>query len=64
MSELSILQTLVRAGMTVEAACAMGGNMMAESFMKANNMQDSYERALGYNDITYTATVDNGSYSR
>lgn len=64
MEELSIVSALIKAGMTVEAACAMGGNMQAESGMKANNMQDSYERALGYSDITYTAAVDNGSYSR
>ena len=64
MSELSILQTLVGAGMTVEAACAMGGNMTAESQMRANNLQDSKEKPLNFTDDTYTAAIDSGRYSR
>ncbi len=38
------------------------GNFQAESAMKANNLQDSYQGSLGMNDEQYTAAVDNGSY--
>lgn len=38
------------------------GNMQAESGLKPNNLQNSYESKLGYTDETYTAAVDNGSY--
>lgn len=64
MNNLSVLTALVNGGMTPAAACAMGGNMMAESSMRANNLQNSYEKKLGYNDDSYTAAVDAGTYTR
>lgn len=39
------------------------GNMMAESGLVPNNLQNSYEKKLGFTDATYTAAVDNGSYT-
>ena len=40
------------------------GNLNAESGgFRANNLQNSYERSLGYSDDEYTAAVDNGSYT-
>lgn len=63
MNVLSILKALVDGGMSPVAACAMAGNMQAESALVSINLQDSYERALGYNDSSYTVAVDNGSYS-
>ena len=39
------------------------GNLNAESSLRSNNLQQSYEAKLGYNDSTYTASVDNGSYT-
>lgn len=39
------------------------GNLYAESALKPTNLQNSYERSLGYTDATYTAAVDNGSYT-
>lgn len=39
------------------------GNIYAESGLKSNNLQNSYEKKLGYTDETYTAAVDNGSYT-
>lgn len=38
------------------------GNLYAESALRSNNLQNSYERSLGFNDETYTAAVDSGSY--
>lgn len=40
------------------------GNLYAESGLKPKNLQNSYEKKLGYTDDTYTAAVDNGIYSR
>jgi len=42
---------------------AIMGNMQAESALRANNVQNSYESAVG-NDTTYTAKIDNLSYPR
>ena len=64
MSTVSILTALVKGGMSPIGACAMGGNMMAESGMKSNNLQDSYQKKLGHNDESYTSSVDSGSYTR
>lgn len=38
------------------------GNLNAESALRPNNLQNSYEKKLGYTDESYTAAVDNGSY--
>lgn len=38
------------------------GNLYAESALKSNNLQQTYESKLGYNDTSYTQAVDNGSY--
>lgn len=39
------------------------GNINAESAFKSNNLQQTYEKKLGYSDTTYTTAVDNGSYT-
>ena len=39
------------------------GNLYAESALQPNNLQNSYEKKLGMNDVQYTAAVDNGSYT-
>lgn len=39
------------------------GNLYAESALKSNNLQNSYETKLGYTDVSYTQAVDNGSYT-
>lgn len=39
------------------------GNLYAESGLRPNNLQNSYEKKLGMSDVSYTAAVDNGSYS-
>lgn len=39
------------------------GNLKAESNLRANNLQNSYEKSLGMTDEQYTAAVDNGSYA-
>ena len=44
-------------------AAAIMGNQYAESGLKSTNLQNSYEKSLGYTDSTYTAAVDNGTYN-
>lgn len=39
------------------------GNMNAESGLKPNNLQNSYENKLGYTDESYTKAVDDGTYT-
>lgn len=38
------------------------GNLYAESALRPTNLQNTYEKKLGYSDAEYTAAVDNGSY--
>ena len=56
MSNKSIYDALLAAGLTKEGACGLMGNMRAESLMRSNNAQDSY----GKDDATYTVQTDNG----
>lgn len=56
MSAQTIFTRLVNAGMSAVGACAMLGNMQAESALRANNVQDG----CGYSDEDYTAMVDAG----
>lgn len=49
------------AGLSHWGACAMLGNFEAESSLKANNLQNSFEKG-GIGDTTYTLAVDNGLY--
>ena len=39
------------------------GNLLAESGLRPNNMEDQYQSKLGYNDESYTHAVDNGTYT-
>ena len=40
------------------------GNLFAESGLRPNNLQNSYEWSLGYTDDSYTEAVDNGTYTK
>lgn len=42
----------------------MMGNLFAESGLRPNNLQNTFEISLGMTDAQYTAAIDNGSYSR
>lgn len=39
------------------------GNMKAESNLRSNNLQNTYEKSLGLSDEAYTKAVDDGSYT-
>ena len=49
-------------GLNDFAVAGIMGNIYAESGFKPTNLQNAYEKKLGYTDDSYTAAVDNGSY--
>lgn len=49
-------------GLNCAAACGVLANINAESAFKSTNLQQTYEKSLGFTDATYTAAVDNGTY--
>ena len=44
-------------------AAGMMGNLYAESALRPNNLQNTYEKKLGMTDAEYTSAVDSGSYT-
>lgn len=44
-------------------AAGLMGNLYAESGLKPTNLQNTYEKSLGFTDDGYTAAVDNSSYT-
>lgn len=62
MSALNIYDRLRSYGVSHAGACAMLGNFEAESALQANNLQNDYEKKLGFMDEMYTMAVDAGSY--
>ena len=44
-------------------AAGLMGNLYAESSLRPENLQNTYEKSLGLTDAQYTAAVDDGSYT-
>ena len=57
-----IREYLFKQGLHTPAVFGLLGNIQAESYFEPKNLQDSYEKKLGFTDITYTAAVDSGAY--
>ncbi len=51
-------------GLTDNAAAGIMGNLQAESGLRPENLQNSYEKSLGMSDLEYTAAVDAGTYAK
>lgn len=49
-------------GLNAFAVAGIMGNLKAESALNPKNLQQSYEKKLGFTDDSYTNAVDNGSY--
>ena len=49
-------------GLTDYGVAGLMGNLYAESGLRSCNLQNSYEKVLGMDDIAYTKAVDNGTY--
>ncbi len=58
-----IWDKLITSGLTKAGTAALIGNLEAESALNPKNLQNSYEKSLGYTDESYTKAVDNGTYS-
>lgn len=61
--ELRIYNFLRALGFTEIASCGIMGNLYAESGLRGDNVQNSYEKKVG-SDKTYTAGVNSGKISR
>ena len=53
---------LKKQGLSDYATFGLMGNLQAESGLNPRNMENSYEKKLGFTDDTYTAAVDGGAY--
>lgn len=62
-TEQQIWTKLLAAGLTAAGIAGLMGNLQAESNLEPTNLQNTYERKLGYTDATYTAAVDAGTYA-
>ena len=62
-NEEKIWNYLKAQGMTDAGTAGLMGNLYAESGLRANNLQNSYEGKLGMADAEYTELVDKGSYT-
>ncbi len=63
MTEKQMFDLLVAGGLSEYGAAALLGHFQAESGLNPRNLQNSYEKKLGFTDDTYTAAVDSGSYT-
>lgn len=50
-------------GMSEYGIAGLIANLDCESALNPKNVQDSYERKIGYNDESYTTAVDSGTYT-
>ena len=64
MSNLERLWQIFKSAYGETGAAALLGNIRAESAYNPQNLQNSYEKKLGFTDATYTAAVDSGAYPR
>ena len=62
MNEQKIWNTLISYGFTKEGTAGLMGNLYAESMLNPQNLQNTFEKKLGYTDSTYTRAIDNGTY--
>lgn len=61
-TEEKIWNFLLSQGLTEAGTAGLMGNLYSESALQPTNLQNSYEKTLGFTDTTYTAAVDNGTY--
>ena len=62
-TEEKIWSFLKAQGLTDAGTAGLMGNLYAESGLRPNNLQNSYEGKLGMADAEYTEMVDKGSYT-
>lgn len=62
-NEERIWNYLTAAGFNACGVAGLMGNLYAESGLNPQNLQNTYEKKLGYTDAAYTAAVDRGAYT-
>lgn len=62
-SEEKIWNFLYSKGLNEYSCAGIMGNLYAESGLNPSNLQNTYEKKLGYTDAAYVAAVDSGEYS-
>ena len=62
-NEKTIWDFLKGKGLNDFAVAGIMGNLYAESGLRPNNLQNTYEKSLGMTDDQYTAAVDKGTYN-
>lgn len=62
MNERKIYDFFKSKGLSPLGIYGLMGNLRDESGLNPRNLQNSYERKLGYTDDSYTEAVDSGSY--
>ena len=62
-NEEKIWNDLKGAGLNDCGAAGLMGNLYAESGLRPDNLQNTYEKKLGMTDASYTAAVDGGPYT-
>lgn len=62
-TEEQIWNYLTAAGISACGVAGLMGNLYAESGLRPNNLQNSYEGKLGMADAEYTELVDKGAYT-
>lgn len=58
-----IWDRLLAAGLSKAGAAGLMGNLKAESNLEPCNLQNKFEKKLGFTDATYTAAVDDETYT-
>ena len=61
-TETTVWDFLRGKGLNNYAAAGVMGNLYAESSLRANNLQDSFEKRLEVSDAEYTESTDTGAY--
>lgn len=62
-NEQRIWNYLKSKGLNDFGIAGLMGNLYAESALNPKNLQQTFEKKLGYTDATYTESVDNGTYT-
>lgn len=63
LNEQRVWNFLKAKGFNDYGVAGLMGNLLAESGLRPNNMEDQYQNRLGYTDVSYTQAVDNGTYT-
>jgi len=64
MSVNEIYKYFIGKSLTNAGVAGLLGNLNAESGLRANNIQNSYEKKIGMNDEQYCDAVNSGAYSK